>query len=70
MRYWLWLGPCVIVPGRHEADDDAGDGHQVEHGVDQLAPDPPAASAGSVDQHSWGGGKVSQDLTVTKCIIP
>ena len=53
VRDGLWLGPGVVVPGSHEAEDDAGDGHQVEHGVDQLAPDPPAAPAGSVDQHGW-----------------
>ena len=34
-----------------EADDDAGDGHQVEHRVEQLVPDPPAAAAGAVEQH-------------------
>ena len=56
----LGLGQGVVVPGRHEADDDAGDGHEVEHGVDQLAPDPPAAPAGSVHQHGWKGEKVSQ----------
>ena len=57
------LGPALVVPDCQEPHDDAGDGHEVEHGVDQLAPDPPAAPAGSVDQHSWGGGEISQDLT-------
>ena len=57
----LGLGQGVVVPGRHEADDDAGDGQEVEHGVDQLAPDPPAAPAGSVHQHGWGEeGEVSE----------
>ena len=70
VRNGLRLGQGVVVPGSHEPDDNAWDGQEVEHGVDQLAPDPPAAPAGSVDQHSWGGGEVSEDLTVTQCTVP
>ena len=64
VRDGLGLGEGVVVPGGHEADDDAGDGEEVEHGVDQLAPDPPAAPAGSVHQHGCGEGEGGQSAFI------
>jgi hypothetical protein len=46
------IHPVVVgVENGDEADGDAGDGHQVEHGVEQLVPDPAAAAARPVEQH-------------------
>ena len=49
----------VVVPGRDEAHDDAGDGQQVEGGVQQLAPHAPAAAARPVHQHRYTRGQLS-----------
>ena len=46
------INPEVVrIKDRDESDDDARDGQQVEHRVEQLVPDPPAAAAGAVEQH-------------------
>ena len=41
----------VRVENSKEANYNAGDGQEVEHGVKQLAPDTATAPAGSVEQH-------------------
>ena len=50
----------MVVPGCQEAHHYGWDGCQVEDGVEQLGPEPPAAPAHSVDQHGWGRGSVSE----------
>ena len=50
------LGVCphlVPVEDGHEADDDARDGQDVEHGVEELVPDAAAAAASAVHEHGW-----------------
>ena len=47
-----YSGEGVVVPGGEETDSDAGGGEQVEHGVQQLGPDTPAATTRPVHQHA------------------
>jgi len=47
---YLINSEIVRVENGEKADDDAGDGQEVEHGVEQLAPDPAAATARAVEQ--------------------
>ena len=59
----------VRVEHGDEADDDAGDGQDVEDGVQQLVPDAAAAAAGAVHQHGWKKGKKKAILWVSAYFI-
>ena len=45
----------VAVEDGEEADGDAGDGQDVEDGVEELVPQAAAAAAGAVHQHGLIG---------------
>ena len=56
----VWTLPqALVVPDGEEGEDDAGDGEEVEDGVEELRVDTATAGAGPVDQHTWTGVTMS-----------